>query len=162
VARPAILVLAIGFVLGLALAGCGGSDDPKPRTPAGDLRDLEHTTKDEATKAQLERFARVRIPASATNLRSYSRSAMDTQVLVSFEIPRADLDAFVASGNFRRTLTDNDRAIGSTVGGEIGWHLDKAKRVMGLGEVMSGLGRNLVVVLDDPRLAAVYLEAVAL
>jgi hypothetical protein len=155
-------VFALVIGLALVFAGCGSSDDPKPRSPAGDLRDLEQQTVDTATKAQLERFAEVRIPASATNLRSFSRSALDTQVLMSFRIPRADLDAFVRSGNFQGTLRDDYRAITTSAGEGIGWDLDKAKHVQGLADVKSGLGRNLLVVLDDPQRPAVYLEAATL
>jgi len=104
----------------------------------------------------------VRIPASATNMRSSSRSAMDTQLLVSFRLPREDLATFVRSGDFRGKLTEGDRAIASTAGSELGWHLDEAKRVKGLSDIRPGLGRNLVVVLDDPRRPVVHLETATL
>lgn len=156
-ARLAVVAIAIGLLL--AAASCGGSDDPPAREPARDLRDLEQTGIDKATKAQIEAFARIRIPASATALRLSSRSAMDTQLLVSFRLPAADLDAFVSSADFSRKLVDNDRAISSGVGTEIGWRLNEAERVKGLAETTTGRYRNLVVVLDDPRRPAVYLEA---
>lgn len=154
--------MAILFGLLLAAAGCGGSEDPNPRKPARDLSNTERKGIDTATKAQIERFAKVVIPASATNLHSLSRSALDSQLLVSFRLPAADLDAFVRSGSFRRTLTDGDRAIGASTGSELGWHVDRAKRVKGLADVRPGLGRNLVVVLDEPRQPVVYLEAATL
>jgi hypothetical protein len=160
-ARAVVAVLSIGLLL--VVAGCGGDgNDPTPRAPAGDLRDLEHETLNKATKAQIERFAEIRIPASATNLRSSSRSAMDTQVLVSFRLPRKDLDAFVRSGNFRSTLVENNRAIVSGTGAKLGWQLEKAKRITGLRDVKPGLGRNLLIVLDESQRPAIYLEAASL
>ena len=87
---------------------------------------------------------------------------MDSQLLVSFRLPREDLAAFVRSGGFRGKLTAGDRAITSTTGAELGWRLGEAKQVEGLGEVARGLGRNLVVVLDDPRQPVVHLEAATL
>jgi len=162
VARLAAGTLVIALVF--ALSGCGsGSDDPKPRAAGGgDLRDIEKSTVDKATRAQIERFAKIRIPASATKLRSASRSAMDTQLLVSFVLPRKDLAAFVRSGHFGGELRDGDRAIASSVGSEIGWRLKDAKRVEGLAEIVHGLGRNLVVVLDDPQRPLVHLEAMTI
>lgn len=160
-ARAAAIALAIALLL--VAAGCGGgSDDPPARTTGGDLDGLERRSVDAATRAQIERFAKVRIPASATNLRSASRAAMDTQLLVSFRLPREDLAEFVRSGNFRGELNEGDRAIASSVGSELGWRLQEAERVAGLSDVRSGLGRNLVVVLDDPRRPVVHLEAARL
>lgn len=62
-------------------------------------------------------------------------------------------------GNFRGQLTEGDGAIASSVGSELGWRLQQVERVAGLSDVRSGLGRNLVVVLDDPRRPVVHLEA---
>lgn len=158
-ARVAVVALVLGVALAFA-GGCGSSDDPEPSAPRGNLTDLEKTTVDKATKAQIERFAGVRIPASATNLRSSSRSAMDTQVLVSFSVPRADLSAFITSGKFRGTLTEGDRAIAASTGSALGWQLDQAKKVEGLADTSRpGLYRNVLVVLDDSERPAVYLEA---
>ncbi|MDP8995130.1 MAG: hypothetical protein M3N07_09155 [Pseudomonadota bacterium] len=66
------------------------------------------------------------------------------------------------SGNFRGELPEGDRAIASSVGSELGWRLGEAERVAGLSDVRSGLGRNLVVVLDDPRRPVVHLQAAPL
>ncbi|MDP8908970.1 MAG: hypothetical protein M3N47_07605 [Chloroflexota bacterium] len=160
-ARAAATALAIGLLL--AAAGCGGgSDEPAARTTGDDLGGLDRRSVDTATRAQIERFAMVRIPASATNLRSSWRDAMDTQLLVSFRLPREDLAEFVRSGNFRGKLTEGDRAIASSVGSELGWRLGEAERVAGLSDTRSGLGRNLVVVLDDPRRPVVHLQAATL
>lgn len=161
VRRSVLAALAAGIVV-LVAAGCGAGNDDPSRTDARDLRDLERTGVDMLSEAQIERFARVRIPPSATNLRSLSRSAMDTQLLVSFRLPREALAEFVASGNFRGELTEGDRAIGSTVGEQLGWRLGGAKRIEGLADVGDGLGRNLVVVLDDPQRPAVHLEVATL
>ena len=161
-ARAPLIAIAIALGLLLALAGCGGSDDPPPRPTGGDLRDLDRESADTASRAQIERFAKVRIPASATNLRSFSRDGLDTQLLVSFRLPAKDLPAFVRSGTFRGQLTEGDRAIAPNVGSELGWQLDDAKNVEGLSDVQAGLGRNLVVVLDDPQRPMVHLEAATL
>ena len=161
VARAAATALVIGLLLARGRLR-GGTDEPAARTTGGDLRGLDHRSIDTATRAQIERFAMVRIPASATNLRSSSRDGMDTQLLVSFRLPREDLAEFVRSGSFRGELTEGDRAIASSVGSELGWRLGEAERITGLSDARSGLGRNLVVVLDDPRRPVVHLQAATL
>lgn len=49
--------------------------------------DLDGRSVDTVSRAQIERFAMVRIPDSATNLRSYVRGGIDTQLLASFACP---------------------------------------------------------------------------
>jgi len=164
-ARVARSIAAAVVVVGLLLvvAGCGdeaGSPAPRTTPVPRSLSDLDRTTKDEATRKQLEAFAQIKIPASATDLRSLSHSAMDTQLLVSFRLPAAALDAFVASGRFGGVLTDEDRAIAQHIGAQIGWRLAAAKRVKGLSDDSSTLSRNLVAVLDDPRRPWIHLEAI--
>jgi len=159
-------IAAAAAVVGLLLvaAGCGAeAGAPAPRTTPvpRSLSDLDRTTMDEATHEQLEAFAQIEIPASATEVRSFSRGAMDTQLLVSFRLPAAALDAFVASGRFGGVLTEEDLTIVPSLGAQIGWRLADAKRVEGLSDNTSdGLSRNLVVVLDDPRRPWVHLEAI--
>lgn len=158
-ARAALASLLV-VVLLLTVSGCGGSDDPPAaREPGRDLRDLESQTVDKATRAQIERFAKVSIPDDATSLRSATHSAMDTQLLVSFRIPRSELQAFVRSGDFHAKLVEGNRAIATPIGEEIGWQLEDAKRVEGLADTQTGLYRNVVVVLDDPRHPVVHMEA---
>jgi hypothetical protein len=44
----------------------------------------------------------------------------------------------------------------------LGWRLTGPAKVAGLDEIQAGLGRNLMVVYDDPQRPAVYLSATTL
>ena len=138
-----------GLVVGVAVAARdGGNDAPSER--------------------DVEEFAHVEIPASATGLRTFSESGIDTRMLASFRLPRRDLPAFIASGGFAAPLEAGERP--SPIGGgeALAWRLDEIDRVAGLeepvGDVYEKIGvvRSVVVDLDRPDHVVVYLSAATL
>jgi hypothetical protein len=113
-------------------------------------------------RAEIERFARIRIPASATALRSYYTASMDTTVYVGLRLPRGAVRTFVRDGHFKDRLQPGNRTLLDPEGKELGWRLTGPAKVAGLEEIQAGLGRNLMVVYDNPRRPAVYLAVTTL
>jgi hypothetical protein len=144
-------------VIALALAGCGGGRDS-----SRDLNRLESHGVDKLSRTDLERFARIRIPASATAVHSSFSSSMDTTVYVGLRLPRSAVRTFVREGRFKGSLRPGYRALFDPEGKELGWRLTGPAKVAGLDEIQADLGRNLMVVYDDPQRPAVYLVATTL
>ena len=145
----------LAAVVALVLAGCSDSSRENSR----DLDRLEAHGTDKLSRAEIERFARIRIPASATAVHSFYSSSMDTSVFVGMRLPRRAVRGFVRDGHFRDALAPGNRTLFEPEGKELGWRLTGPAKVAGLSEDQAGLGRNLMVVYDDPRRPAVYLVA---
>jgi hypothetical protein len=154
-----VLATAVAAVVALALAGCGGGRDSS-RESSRDFDRLEAHGVDKL--AELERFVRIRIPASATAVHSYFSSSMDTTVYVGLRLARSAVRTFVRDGRFQGPLKPGYRAVFDGEGKELGWHLSGPAKVAGLEEIQAGLGRNLMVVFDDAQRPAVYLSATTL
>jgi hypothetical protein len=148
-------VAALGLVLALTSGG-GGREAPLS------FDRLDSHGVDKLSRADLERFARIRIPASATAVRSSYWSSMDTTVYVGLRLPRSAVRAFVRDGHFNGSLKSGNRTLSGSEGKELGWRLTGPAKVAGLDEIQAGLGRNLMVVHDDPQRPAVYLSATTL
>jgi hypothetical protein len=148
-------------VVALALAGCGGGRDSS-REGSRDLNRLESHGVDKLSRADLERFARISIPASATAVHSSFSSAMDTTVYIGMRLPRGAVPSVVRAGHFKGPLRPGYRALLDPEGKELGWRLKSPATLAGLDEIHAGLGRNLMVVYDDPQRPAVYLSATTL
>jgi hypothetical protein len=66
------------------------------------------STKENMTAPQLEQFIGLDIPSSATNLKSHAEGFQDWQVRVRFEMPKAEVKAFLKINNLepeRETIT---------------------------------------------------------
>jgi hypothetical protein len=66
------------------------------------------STKENMTAPQLEQFIGLDIPSSATNLKSHAEGFQDWQVRVRFEMPKAEVEAFLKINNLepeRETIT---------------------------------------------------------
>ena len=145
----------LAAAVALVLAGCSDSSRENSR----DLDRLEAHGTDKLSRAEIERFARIRIPANATAVHSFFSSSMDTSVFVGLRLPRRAVRGFVRDGHFRDALQPGNRTLFEPEGKELGWRLTGPAKVAGLSEVQAGLGRNLMVVYDDPQRPAVYLVA---
>jgi hypothetical protein len=128
------------------LAGCGGG--------GGKDRQVQRA-KDPST-AHIEHFAHIKLPPSARDVKSRSQAAMDESLSLSFVMDRGDLDAFVKSARFTPPLERGYQPYAFT---ELGWNLDKIKHTLGGKEDKPGFGRELVIDLDKPDVATVYLIA---
>jgi hypothetical protein len=145
-------VLVVGLVLALA-SDVGGREGPLS------LSRLDSHGVDKLSRADLERFAEIHIPASATAVHSFYSSSMDTSVFVGMRLPRRAVRGFVRDGHFRDALQPGNRTLFEPEGKELGWRLTGPAKVAGLSEDQAGLGRNLMVVYDHPQRPAVYLVA---
>jgi hypothetical protein len=156
-----VATAGVAVVVALALGGCGGGRDSS-RESSRDLNRLESHGVDKLSRAELERFARIHIPAGATRVHSSFQSSMDTTVYVGLRLPRGAVRTFVRDGHFKGPLQPGYRAVFDGEGKELGWHLSGPAKVAGLEEIQAGLGRNLMVVYDDAQRPAVYLSATTL
>ena len=145
----------LATVVALVLAGCSDSSRENSR----DLDRLEAHGTDKLSRAEIERFARIRIPANATAVHSFFSSSMDTSVFVGLRLPRRAVRGFVRDGHFRDALQPGNRTLFEPEGKELGWRLNGPAKVAGLQEIHAGLGRHLMGVYDDPQRPAVYLFA---
>jgi hypothetical protein len=146
------LVLVFGLVLALASDG-GGREGPLS------FSRLDSHGVDKLSRAELERFAEIRIPASATAVHSSYWSSMDTSVYIGVRLPRRAVRAFIRDGHFQGRLEPGRRTLFEPEGKELGWRLKGPAKVAGLQEIHGGLGRHLMVIYDDPQRPAVYLVA---
>jgi hypothetical protein len=143
-------VLVLGLVLALA-SDSGGREGPLS------LSRLDSHGVDKLSRADLERFAEIHIPASATAVHSSYWSSMDTSVYIGMRLPRRALRAFLRDGHFKGPLEPGSRTLFEPEGKELGWRLKGPAKVAGLQEIHAGLGRHLMLVYDDPQRPAVYL-----
>ena len=145
-------VLVLGLVLALA-SDVGGREGPLSPSRLG-----THGV-DKLSRADLESFAEIRIPASATAVHSSYWKSMDASVYIGMRLPRRAVRAFIRDGHFEGRLEPGRRTLFEPEGKEIGWHLKGPAKVAGLQEIHGGLGRHLMVIYDDPQRPAVYLAA---
>jgi hypothetical protein len=137
--RRLLLALAAALMLG----GCG-SDDP-PRGPAK-----------QPSAQKIESFAHIQLPASARDIKAKSEASMDESLHASFVIDRDDVDGLVKSAGFASPLEKGYKPYAFT---EFGWHLDQIRDALGGKDDKPGFGRELVIDLDTPDIAKVYLVA---
>jgi hypothetical protein len=132
------------LILALALAACGGE---ARRT----------TTPDEsALRAKVESFSHISLPASTRDFSAETPSGVDESVIARFVIDRDDVDELVDSAKFDPPLQKDYQPYANT---EHGWHLDRIHDLLGGQELKDGFSRELVIDLDKPGVATVYLIA---
>ena len=136
--RRALLLAAV------ALAGCGGNSAPR----------VARATPPPPSK--IESFAHVRLPASTRDLESKDSVGIDESVSARFTIDRGDVDAFVHSTGFSPPLSASYKPYSYH---EIGWHLNQIRHLVGGEDTKDGISRWLVIDLDQPKVATVYLLA---
>jgi hypothetical protein len=132
------------LILALALAACGG-EAKRTNSPDGT-----------ATRAKVESFSHIRLPASTRDLTAENPSGIDESVIARFVIDRDDVGQLVDSAGFDPPLRKDYQPYPNT---EHGWHLDRIHNLLGGQELKDGFSRELVIDLDKPRVATVYLTA---
>lgn len=150
---------ALTFVLSVA-AGCSNEPDHAGRIKV----DCSQTS-----AATVEDFARAPLPASATSLEVFCDGFTDIYVRARVVMPRRDLRRFLRGAGVDKPLRRGFRPFSEREDDPPTWQIKSIKRVLGHEEdclavttpaCASGLaGRKVIVDLDSPHRAIVYLEA---
>lgn len=147
---------AAALLAALAAGACGQSSPPEPAPGRSEER-TELPPRPSVVEA--ERFARIDVPRSATDVEAVSGGAMDEVLRMRFTIPRADLATFVRGSRFTERLEEGYRPFLDGEVAETGWKTERIERLRGVSEIVDGLGRRVLVDLDDPERATVYVVA---
>ena len=156
-----LVLFAIAALLVLALGGCGGQEPAGGREPeATPGSELGPFGVDVLNRGQIERFARLSLPPSTTNLHSEHRDlGPDEAVLVSFDMDAGGLEDFKASFGQPLQPGANPFAGGDKADPALGWEPDSAQRPLGLNEVVDqGLARLVLIDRADPAKPRVYMS----
>jgi hypothetical protein len=108
------------------------------------------------SREEIERFGRIVMPPSARDVEATREVALDERLKLRFTMDRADVDAFVRDARFKPPLKRGYEPYAAT---ELGWQLDRIENTLGGDENEPGYGRMLVIDLDRPAVATVYLIA---
>lgn len=148
-------MLFIGMAV--VLAACGG-EGQELRSSKADC--FTATPQVQPTRAELEGYARIKLPPSATGLEVHCDGFMDRRVRARFTIARRDLRRFIHTANFRGALVKGERPFHDGEVKELGWRVDAIDRVLGLNEeAVDPVVRHIIVDLDRPDNPVVYLQA---
>jgi len=153
---------ALGAVMVVSASGCGDGGGK-------DERILEAVCS-EPPRATVENFMAVRLPPSAQVAQIDCKGFTDTFVRARVDVPRTELDTLISGANFSGPLRPGYRPFADTATDTLGWKVDAIVSVAGHEErclsakdvaaCATGLaGRRVMVDLDDPVRAVVYLEA---
>lgn len=145
---------ACALVLVLALlAGCGGSDD----------RGQDRGNGDEARGATMpiglaaaERFAGIELPSRLSDLQARKEvGPQDDSIALRFTIARDELTGL------RSILTEplEEGFLTVTDRPSLGWKVEDSKRFLGASDMVGGVGRQVLVDLDEPDRPVVYIVA---
>ena len=106
------------------------------------------------SRAEIERFGRIQLPRSAREIDATKETASDERLKLRFVMDRGDVGAFARSAGLPL-----ERGYKPYAAEELGWHLDRIRETLGGHQARPGYGRMLVIDLDRPRVATVYLIA---
>jgi hypothetical protein len=146
VLTPCVLILL------LLLVGCS---EQKGDFGSGPAKVTETTD-----RKTIEAYARVKIPASATDLQaSLLTGWLDDSASVKFKLPISDLDPFLKSAGYIEPLEDNFSPIGRTNSKEISWWKPGDAKAFAGTEVMeAGFTKKIMVDKTNPQLLIIYLN----
>jgi hypothetical protein len=155
------LTRLLAVALTLSLAAC--SDD-EPDNEGRIKVDCSETS-----AATVENFARAPIPKGATSLEVFCSGFTDTLVRARIVMPRRDLRRFLRDAGFSAPPRRGVRPFTERADDPPTWQIKRIEHVLGHEEdclavktkaCASGLaGRKIVVDLDTPNRAIVYLQA---
>jgi len=94
----------------MALAGCDlTDDDPNEGRVRTDC--FKSSPAPRPTRAELEGFASVKLPAGTSGLRTSCQGFMDTYLEARFELPAGELRAFLGRSGFRSRRVQERRRL---------------------------------------------------
>ena len=158
------LVLCSIAVVLVLLPGCESGDDSSSKRGTVPFTEnpfagLSEEGVDQLSREQIERFGAVKLPARARALRTYHSNALDTMMLVSFQIDRAGMEQFVADAGLPGLKT-GAMPVAAPEGGQLGWKLERIRSTTGAEDrTREGVFRRITVSLDDPQRPKVYFMA---
>ncbi len=128
----------------LALTACSTAD-------AGQSSALDRAT--------IEQYARIKLPASATDIHSYTVSGIDRAILVRFTLPSTDLSEFLRDAGYVETLRAGYNPISSWPREKLEWWKSDQTNEFRGGSVMEpSFWKNIFVDTSDQQTYIVYLE----
>lgn len=150
---------AIATAAALSAAGCSEEPDHEGRV---------RTECTQSSAATVEQFARAPLPASATSLEVFCVGFTDMLVRARIVMPRRALRGFLRAADFSAPPRPGLRPFTERENDPPSWQIKKAGRVLGHEEECLKVktracatlaGRAIVIDLDDPHRAIVYLQA---
>ncbi len=110
-------------------------------------------------RATIEQYARIKLPASATDIHSYTESGMDRIILVRFTLPATDLSQFLRDAGYTEPLRNNYNPLSAWNGYDLPW-LQPESAANFAGGIASELSfaKRIFVDTSDPQTYIVYLE----
>jgi hypothetical protein len=138
-----VLRVSLLLLLILGLAGCDYSNE-----------------KTDLDKATIESYARIKLPNSATNIHSYSTSGKDLLILVKFELPPSDLDAFTKSIGYTNQIQVNQLSLErADPFDKAPWWDPRAAKIFAGGMIDSGSFAKMILIdKTNPNSYIIYLE----
>ncbi|HLK96162.1 MAG TPA: hypothetical protein VK364_00195 [Hymenobacter sp.] len=116
----------------------------------------QNSTLDRAT---IEQYARIKLPASATDIHSYTESGMDRIIYVRFTLPAGDLEQFLRDARYTEPLRNNYNPIFTDAQEQFDWwQTDQAQSFRGIKASEPSFAKNILVDTSDPQTYIVYLE----
>lgn len=145
--------VSCALLLALVVAGCGSSDERGgDRATDGETR----ASTQSIDRAEVERFAGIELPARIDDLQaSKVPGPLDTSITARFTIPPEALAGLRSL--ISEPLEEGYRTVGDRP--KLGWKVEDSKRFLGASDIVKGVGRNVLVDLDQPSRPVVYLVA---
>jgi hypothetical protein len=149
-----VLALAVLCVAGCAGLVCGGYVLLRLLGEAAPLEGPQP-----ATNAEIEALARITLPPGATNIHAQAGGFQDRYIHVRFDIPAAELDAFLAASRYTPAL---DMAVvpfqQHLEPKAVWWQPRNAARFRAGSAFSGGISQSLLVDTSDPERYVVYVQ----
>lgn len=155
--RHGFRAIAVVSLALLSLSGGCGDDSGGDRLLSVDC--FADSPQAAPTRDEIEEFARLELPPSARVVERDCEGFMDTFLSARITMDRRDLRRFIAAAGLSREPERGAHPIGPEGIQALGGPPVVPERVLGHDEFRKGLGRNLVIDLDQPGQATVYLQA---
>ena len=146
--------LAATLVALLLVSACGGEEEAD--RAAEQRRPPDHATG--ADPRHVARQSGLAIPAGARELEATEQGAIDTLWTLRLTLPRERLEAFVEGSQLTGARTERRPFLDGEVS-RLGWRPSAIERYRAYQDVRAGVTRRVIVDLDRPGEAVVYVLA---